>query len=368
MNGLRVVLTVPSLGREFGGPAGKARDLSAALRELGHRTILAGAGAAPGALGLGGLGRFHGTPVPRTLAPLRRAVRNADIVHVLGLRDPVGTAAAIEARRRSVPFILEPVGMFRRQLRSLRLKTAFDVALGGRIAAAAGAVIATSGAERDELTDAGIASSRVRVRMNGVRFDELLPLPAAGSYRAANDIPSDVAFVVTLARFSKIKGLPVLVRALAQLPQVWALVAGPDERDGALEELRALRAELGLGQRLALLPGGLWGREKAQVLSDADLFCLPSAYESFGTAAAEAAGVGLPVVCTEECGVAEVLDSASSFVVRHGDAGAFAAAIGEAIASEEAAEAARKGAGELRDRLEWRRLALEQVEIYRSVL
>ena len=89
---VRILITVPSLAREFGGPTTKAIGLAAALRSLGHDVRIAGAGdqAGEGTIGLGRLGSFHGTPIPRTIAPLRRAIGGAEIVHVLGYRDPVG--------------------------------------------------------------------------------------------------------------------------------------------------------------------------------------------------------------------------------------------------------------------------------------
>ena len=106
----------------------------------------------------------HGTPIPRSLARVRSAAARADVVHVLGYRDPVGTTAALAAARAGVPYLIEPCGMHRPRGRSIRAKRAFEVMLGRRILGRAAMLVATSKLERHELTDDGVPSFRVRVR------------------------------------------------------------------------------------------------------------------------------------------------------------------------------------------------------------
>ena len=184
-------MTVPSLGREFGGPVGKARDLSSALRRLGHDVVLVGAGESdePRSMGLGRRGAFHSTPVPARIRPLRAAVRGADVVHVIGYRDPVGTVAALEARRRGVPYVLEPAGMLQPRLRSFLLKHGFGAAIGRSLISGSGRLIVASSVEADDVARAGVSADRITVRPNGVDFDALLPLPPRGPLRARLGIP-----------------------------------------------------------------------------------------------------------------------------------------------------------------------------------
>jgi glycosyltransferase involved in cell wall biosynthesis len=363
---MRVLITVPSLAKEFGGPVGKALALTAALRGRGHEVLLAGAGDSqePGSLALGRRSAFHGTPIPTVLAPLRRAVHGADVVHVLGFRDPVGTVAALEARRRGVPYVLEPVGMLQPRVRSRTLKRGFDATIGAMVRDGARALIVTSSVERDDLIRAGLDPSRVRVRPNGVSFEGLWPLPERGPLRERLDIPPGAPLVVTLARLAAIKNLPTLVRAVASSPMLHLLIAGPDEGDGTLEATRAATAAEGAVGRVHVEPGGLWGLEKASALAEADVFCLASGYESFGTAAAEAAGVGVPVVLTECCGVKDVLEHA--VVVPNGDLGALCTALEQAVDSDR--ERALSQAADLRERLSWATMAKSQEAVYDAVM
>jgi glycosyltransferase involved in cell wall biosynthesis len=361
-------MTVPSLAREFGGPVGKAHSLATALRRIGEDVVLVGAGTddVPGVVSLGSLGRFHATPVPLRLGPLRRAIPGADVVHVIGYRDPVGTAAALEARRRHVPYMLEPVGMVQPRMRSFALKRGFDASLGRSVVQGATAIVVASSVEAEDLARAGVPEDRIRVRPNGVDLDDLLPLPARGAMRKRLGIPADAPLVVTLARIGAIKGLPVMARSLRDLPGVWWLLAGPDERDGTLGAVYATLAAAGVADRAVIEPRGLWGDDKRQALADADVFCLPSEYESFGTAALEAAGAGLPVVMTDRCGAKDVLDGRSFSHVRAGDPVELAAAIDRHIRTPRRPNELDDACRELRSRLSWPAVAALQEEIYAS--
>ena len=358
----RILITIPALEREFGGPVVKARRLAEGLGSLGYEVTVAGVGDTPGFTGLPQLFRFHGTPVPRRLGPLRDAVRWADAVHVIGYRDPVGTAAAIRARRLRKPYLLEPAGMHRRRLRSLLLKGTFDRLIGDRVLDAAAAVVATSRLEAGELEADGVPATRIRLRPNGVDVDELLPLPPRGGMRRRLGIPADVSLVLSVGRITAKKGLLELVRAVAALDGAWAVIAGPDSGDGTLDRLLAERARLGLADRLTILPGGLWGPQKAEALADADAFCLPSATENFGNAVAEAAAVGMPVVLSNECGITEWLEPSATSVVARRDPSTLAAALRQMLTApaRAAAEAAAPG---LRRVLDWSAVSAQEAAI-----
>ena len=356
---MRIVISVPSLEKEFGGPSSKALRLGRALAELGHEVRVAGCGTAPDGLGLPALGRFHGTPIPRTTRPLTRAVRGADVVHIIGLRDPVGLAAAFTARRMGIPLVVEPVGMHRRHLRSLHLKTAYDSLLGDRVMGWGGQIIATSEAERATLVAEGIAPMRLSLRANGIDVDDLLPLPARGAFRSRLGIAPDAPLALVLARIYALKGLEYFADAIGRIPGAFGVVAGPDEGDGTLERL------LGM-PHLKVIPGGIWGKEKAQALADADCVALPSESESFGSAAAEAACVGIPVVVTRTAGISEWLERDSAGVIEYGDVEALAFALADGMRSQARHIAAQAAAPRLRGTLDWSNLARQQVEIYRG--
>ena len=112
--------------------------------------------------------------------------------------------------------------------------------------------------------------------------------------------------------------------------------------------------------RLHIDVRGMWDRRKLDAFSDADCFALPSQTENFGNAAAEAAAIGLPVVVSDACGVAEVLDPSAHRVIGVGDVDALAAAIGDSPGRAEARRASAAPA--LRALLDWSSIVEVQLE------
>lgn len=365
---MKVVMTVPSLAREFGGPAAKAAHLSSSLRDLGAEVTLVGCGAAPDALGLPTIGRVHATPVPRTVAPLKAAIGVSEVVHILGYRDPVGTAAARMAQRSGVPYMVEPLGMFGPKLRSARMKAVYEIAFGRRLMAGAATVIATSAVEARDLNLGGLDGTNIQVRPNGVSVDSLLPLPERGVFRERLGIPEAAPLVLTISRLSITKGLPGLARSAARMNGAYFVIAGPDDRDGTRQELTRLSAMAGSPSRLFVLADGLWGYEKASAIADADIFCLPSATESFGIAAAEAAALGLPIVLSDRCGGVEWLDDGCTRVFAFGDDDDLLRALKDVIDNNDIRARAKEAAPNIRARLDWAAVAKQQLAMYRSVI
>lgn len=290
----------------------------------------------------------------------------ADVLHVIGYRDPVGTYAMNRARQRKIPYLLEPVGMHRPRLRSITAKAVFEATLGNRLVADAALVIATSQLEKVELVKQGV-TAKIRIRPNGVD-DEVFQLPPRGSYRSSMGIPQHVPLVLSLGRIARKKQLHHLALALARLPDVWGAVVGPDDGDGGLKDLVAARARLGIENRLIIDTAGAWGMRKRQALADADCFCLPSEWENFGTAALEGAAAALPVVISDRCGGAEWLARETSRVVPFGDVSALTEALDYVLKDEAMKRHSVHSAAVLRDQLNWNEIAHRQAELYDEVL
>jgi glycosyltransferase involved in cell wall biosynthesis len=68
-----------------------------------------------------------------------------------------------------------------------------------------------------------------------------------------------------------------------------------------------------------LFTGPLYEREKLRAYIDADVCVLPSSYDIFGITVLEAMACGVPVIVSEHCGIAEVIDGQAGLVVPHGE-------------------------------------------------
>src|SRR5262249_35105223 len=153
------------------------------------------------------------------------------------------------------------------------LKRVLDTTLYRGVASGAAAVVVSSRLERDDVAAAGIAPVRVQVRGNG--FPE--PYDARPADRAALGIPDGVPVLLYGGRIAAGKGIEHLLAALRELPEAHLVLIGPDDRHGVVAA----------GERVHVL-GPTDGPPLAYYRL-ADALVLPSAGESFGMVAAEAA-------------------------------------------------------------------------------
>jgi glycosyltransferase involved in cell wall biosynthesis len=164
------------------------------------------------------------------------------------------------------------------------------------------------------------------------------------------------------------KGYDCLIEALAILPeQPWHLtIAGDRNRDPATAaRLDAEIARLGLGARIERA-GAVSPSRLAQLYASADIFVLPSRFEGYGMAFAEALAYGLPVVGTTAGAVPETVPADAGVLVPPDDPQALAEALRELIENpakrDTLAAAARRAATQLPKWQDSARLFAQAVE------
>ena len=279
--------------------------------------------------------RFRWFGITPALTRALGTLPRPDVVHVFGYRDWVSTVTARWCRVNGVPYVFEPLGMFRPKLRKVALKRALDGTLYRAVPRGAALAIGASERERQEL-EAVVPPERVVVRPNGfpAPYD---PPPRPGPLRSRLGLDATAPLVLSVGRVARGKGLEHLVAAVASLEGVQLAIAGPDDGHGLLPELLALRDRLGAGGRVHLL-GAV--ESPLDLYGDADVFVLPSAHENFGMVAAEAAAAGTASVVSDRCGVAEVMRDRGALVVPYGEA-PLQEALARLLGDERAARPAR---------------------------
>ena len=134
-----------------------------------------------------------------------------------------------------------------------------------------------------------------------------------------------------VGRYVPAKGLDVLLdayglyRKRVQQPwDLWCCGAGP-------------MGELIVGREGVVDYGFVQPDDLPSKFSKAEVFVLPSLYEPWGVAIAEAMGCGLPVICTDRCGAGWDLveEGITGWRIKSGDVEALAAAMQEAHRSKE---------------------------------
>jgi glycosyltransferase involved in cell wall biosynthesis len=374
--------------QDRGGPIVKVRSLAKGLMKRGHQVTVLTAD-----LGLRGVNGFGGkierckwgwrwvdegveaiylptrghyrafTFNPGILGFSASSIENFDIVHFYGLYDLLGPATGYFCRRQKVPYVVEPMGMYRPIDRSLRFKRLWHGTLGKALLQKAARVIATSDIEREELLEGGIPEAKLAIRYNGIDLSSCTPLPPRGSFRSRWKIPPGQPLILFLSRLIPRKGADILIEAFARTcPESGYLaIAGPEGEAGYRAYLEKRARESGAEARI-LFTGPLYDEDKKAALADADVFALPSRYENFGNAVAEAVASGVPVIVTNSCGIHSLVADRAGLVIAP-DEEELADALRRLIYDGNLHRRLKAGCAVVVDQLSWDRLT-EQMEGY----
>jgi glycosyltransferase involved in cell wall biosynthesis len=293
----------------------------------------------------------------------RAQLENFDVAHVFGLYDLLGPAVAAACRKRAIPYVVEPIGMFIPIVRNLWLKRVFHSMWGTQMLQGASAVVATSEQEIQELASGGIPRAKIVMRRNGVEAPASLPEP--GAFQTMLKVPKDAKLVLFLGRLSIKKSPELLLRAFAearkQLEGIRLVFAGPDE-GGMKRQLEQMAEQLGVSRHVQFA-GPLFGQDKWAAYRDADVFVLPSQNENFGNTAAEAVAAGTPVLVTEQCGIAPLLANQAGLVVKH-DVRELAEALGRVLTDNKLRGHLRAGCAKVTRDLGWEGPVRETESLY----
>ena len=216
--------------------------------------------------------------------------------NVFGL--PGGALASVPLRIGSRRGFVEPPGLQRLQ-RASYSKAQF--------------VVANSQAAADRLRLEKVEEEKIVLIPNGI---DLARFPA----RQYSGSPTRVAVVACLREEKRID---VLISAIPQIianrPDTRFIIAG----EGTCREpLVTLARELGVLDKIDFLGHR---EDVSAVLSDADIFVLPSRSEAFPNAIMEAMAAGLPVVASNVGGIPELVeDGRTGHLVQPGDAAGLA--------------------------------------------
>ncbi len=159
---------------------------------------------------------------------------------------------------------------------------------------------------------------------------EVIPLSAAREQEGSTPSPvpngarKRVVCVTRLVSEEPLKGLPALIGAARHLPRDWEIViVGDGESRG---DLQRLATKLAVSHRVQFT-GWLSDADRTRALTEAQVFCLPSAQEGFGIVFLEAMVAGRPCVGAAAGAVPEVVRSEVGELFPYDDEAAMARAI-----------------------------------------
>ena len=247
---------------------------------------------------------------------LRKEIKNFDVIHIHEHRTFLAVIVHYYAKKYGIPYVLQSHGSVLPFFQKQSLKKVFDYIFGYRILNDASRVIALTKIEAEQIKKMGVDEDKIAIVPNGINLFEYDNLPKKGEFRKQYSIPDDEMIVLFLGRIDPIKGLDLLIAAFSNLTSeindVRLVIAGPDNEYTLT--LKKQIHELKIEDKV-LFTGSLYDAEKIKAYVDADVYVLPSRYETFPNTVLEACACGTPVIITDQCGIADIVDGKVGNVV-----------------------------------------------------
>jgi len=241
---------------------------------------------------------------------IKKSISDYDIVHVHEYRSYISLVVNYYANKHKLPLILQTHGQLPRTGSWKRLKWIYDILFGYRLLRTASRVIALSKVEAEQYRSMGVPEEKIAIIPNGVDLSEYDNLLSKGEFKKRFNIPEDKKIILYLGRIHRIKGIDFLVKAYAYLKRKMncndaiLVIAGPD--DGYLNEVKSLTYDLSVSDSI-LFTGPLYGKDKLEAYVDADVYVLPSRYETFPIVVLEAYACGKPVIASGVGGLKDLV-------------------------------------------------------------
>ena len=392
---MKILHIIPSVSLVYGGPSQMVVGLAKAQAALGHQVTILTTDS-NGDRGQAPLDVLLGVPIQQDgyeilyfrCRPFKRYkfsvglfrwlwanAKTYDIAHIHALFSPVSSISATIARMQKLPYVLRPLGtldpadLTKKQL----IKKLYAAVLEKPNLQGAAAIHFTSDQE-----------AKVSERFGVVTNDWVMPLGVMlpeGSQtieevRSHYDIPADRPIVLFMSRLEPKKGLELLIPALERLVndlnfhvdfQVVIAGANPQDPDYATKIKHRIQRSI-LGDR-STIAGFVTGALKTDLLHCADLFVLPSYYENFGIAVAEAMAVSVPVVISDQVHIHTDITNSNSGWVCQCEIESLEAALREALNhKDDRLLRGHNAAIHANIYYSWQAIAPQVIEKYQSVI
>jgi len=259
--------------------------------------------------------KFYNTPISNTLLSTLLNLEKPDVIDAHQYPIYFSDISTIAASFKKVPLFLhvhvvpDPKSAFS----DIVLKTYYGFVERFTLQASK-CIIAPSRMYQRMLTRLGVNGERIVVVPYGVDLDRFHPTLEGADFKKRFKLEGS-RVILTVGRLNYQKGFHFLIEAmpriLQQVPNAKLVVVGEGELKGYL---KSLANSLGLSENV-VFTGVLPQPVIAEAYSAADVFVLPSLFESLGISMLEAQAMEKPVVGTRVGGLPEALAEGKSGIL-----------------------------------------------------
>jgi len=256
---------------------------------------------------------------PQAIETCRREIDAADCVHLHAIWSPSNAQIAAQCRAAGRPYVITIHGMLDDWSMSIRrLKKRLFLALYGKKMIEGAYAAHCCSEEEKRQSHRWYPKGKAAVIPLAVDLAPFRELPGPGPAEAAfPQITSGQPVVLFLSRLHPVKGVDVLIKAIASLKArgvgCQLVVAGAGDEEHT-RFLHGVTAEQGLEDAVHFV-GMVRGVEKVSLYQAADVFVLPSLHENFGFVLPESLAAETPAVTTRFVGLWDELEQGGGVLV-----------------------------------------------------
>lgn len=226
-----------------------------------------------------------------------------NIIHMHGMWLPIYIIIYIYARLLNIKLIFQPRGMLEPWSLSQRatVKKIALITYQNKIIKNANIIIATSDNEKKNIEKINL-NKNIRIVFNGIREP---------NEKIVSNNQHKNNRVLFMSRLHEKKGIKILLEAWSEIDtKNWTLIiAGPNEKNYPINQLNLKKDNI-------KYIGPVYDNEKYKLMSQVDVFILPSYSENFGNIILEAMMCRLPVITTVNTPWSEIIDYKAGWYIK----------------------------------------------------
>jgi glycosyltransferase involved in cell wall biosynthesis len=247
---------------------------------------------------------------------LNKHLLDYDVVHLTMNWTMITAVTYLYLRYFKRPYVYSAMGLINPPaVRSKLIKHVYQILFTKSIIRHAKTCIAITKREVNDYESLGVDRTKISLIPNGITTEAFLVDHTNEAFRSRYHIDSR-PFILFIGRLDPIKGPDLLIKAFAAISDDFSsyqlVIAGNNY--GFLDELKPLTQLYKINNKVTFL-GPVFGMEKKSLYRSADLFVIPSRFDTMTIVALEAAASGTPVLLTKQCDFDELQEAGGGLAV-----------------------------------------------------